>query len=79
MAVWGIVTGDSVFGIVAIDAADNVLHVVLCVTALVAGLAFAGRELPRSRRDAHAADDLPAEQTPERRRTAAGRGPRERA
>jgi Domain of unknown function (DUF4383) len=39
VAVWGLITGDSVFGIVPVDRADNILHVALAVLALVAGAA----------------------------------------
>jgi hypothetical protein len=54
VAVWGLITGDSVLGIVAIDAEDNVLHVVLSATALIAGLAspaasYRDRDATRSR------------------------------
>jgi hypothetical protein len=38
VAVWGFITGDGVLGIVAIDQADNWLHVALAALALAAAL-----------------------------------------
>jgi hypothetical protein len=38
VAVWGFITGDSVLGIVAIDQADNWLHVALSALAILAAL-----------------------------------------
>jgi hypothetical protein len=39
VAVWGFITGDSVLGIVAVDQADNWLHVALAALALAAAAA----------------------------------------
>jgi Domain of unknown function (DUF4383) len=39
VAIWGFITGDSAVGIVAIDQADNWLHVALSALAILSGLA----------------------------------------
>jgi uncharacterized protein DUF4383 len=39
VAVWGIITGDSVLWIIPVDAADNILHVALAALAILAALA----------------------------------------
>jgi hypothetical protein len=38
VAVYGLVDGNDVFGLFPVDAADNVLHIVLAVVSLLAGL-----------------------------------------
>jgi uncharacterized protein DUF4383 len=43
VAVYGIVDGDEVFGLIPVDPADNVLHVVLALVSLLAGLVSRGR------------------------------------
>jgi hypothetical protein len=39
VTVWGFATGDHVLWLLPVDAADNVLHLAIAVTGLVAGLA----------------------------------------
>jgi hypothetical protein len=39
VAVWGFATGDQVLWLVPVDAADNVLHLAIAATGLLAGLA----------------------------------------
>jgi hypothetical protein len=39
VTIWGFITGDSVLGIVAINTADNILHLVIAGVGIAAGLA----------------------------------------
>jgi Domain of unknown function (DUF4383) len=43
VTVYGLVDGDEVFGLIPVDAADNVLHILLTLTSLFAGLVSRGR------------------------------------
>lgn len=52
VTLWGLIDGNDVLGLVAIDGADNVLHIVLTLSALAAG--FAPRSQVDVRRDAAA-------------------------
>jgi hypothetical protein len=44
VTVWGFVTGDQVLWLLPVDAADNVLHLLIAVAGIAAGLASSPRE-----------------------------------
>jgi hypothetical protein len=43
VTIWGFITGDQVLWLLPVDAADNVLHLIIAVTGLAAGLASPAR------------------------------------
>jgi Domain of unknown function (DUF4383) len=48
VTLWGLIAGDSVLGIVAVNGADNLLHLAIAVTGIVAGLASRPERAPSS-------------------------------
>jgi hypothetical protein len=52
VTIWGFVTGDQVLWLIPVDAADNVLHLLIAAAGLAAGLASredtATRTTPRT-------------------------------
>jgi hypothetical protein len=47
VTVWGIVDGNDVLGLLPVNTADNVLHVAIAVTGILAGLASSDRSTAR--------------------------------
>jgi hypothetical protein len=45
VTIWGIVDGNDVFGLLPVNGADNVLHIAIAVTGILAGLASDPRRL----------------------------------
>jgi hypothetical protein len=52
VTIWGFITGDQVLWLIPVDAADNVLHLVIAATGIAAGLASPARrtDAPVARR-----------------------------
>jgi hypothetical protein len=48
VTIWGFITGDQVLWLIPVDAADNVLHLLIAVTGLAAGLASRQEPTPRT-------------------------------
>ena len=48
VTIWGFVTGDQVLWLIPVDAADNVLHLLIAVAGLGAGLASREETAPRT-------------------------------
>jgi hypothetical protein len=48
VTIWGFITGDQVLWLIPVDAADNVLHLVIAVAGLAAGLASRDDTAPRT-------------------------------
>ncbi|GAA5103594.1 DUF4383 domain-containing protein [Haloechinothrix salitolerans] len=42
VTVWGFITGDDILGLIPVDTADNILHAVLAVVAIVVAIASGG-------------------------------------
>ena len=49
VTIWGFATGDQVLWLLSVDAADNVLHLLIAVTGLAAGLASRTETAPSAR------------------------------
>lgn len=45
VTIWGLIDGNDVFGLLPVNAADNVLHIAIAVTGILAGLASDPRRL----------------------------------
>ena len=48
VTIWGFITGDQVLWLIAVDAADNFLHLLIAVAGLAAGLASRDDTAPRA-------------------------------
>ena len=48
VTIWGFITGDQVLWLIPVDAADNVLHLLIAVAGLAAGLASRDDTAPRT-------------------------------
>ena len=48
VTIWGFITGDQVLWLIPVDAADNVLHLLIAVAGLAAGLASRDDTAPRA-------------------------------
>jgi hypothetical protein len=48
VTIWGFITGDQVLWLIPVDAADNVLHLLIAVAGLAAGLASRDETAPRA-------------------------------
>lgn len=48
VTIWGFITGDQVLWLIPVDAADNVLHLLIAVAGLAAGLASRDASAPRA-------------------------------
>jgi hypothetical protein len=48
VTIWGFITGDQVLWLIPVDAADNVLHLLIAAAGLAAGLASRGDTAPRA-------------------------------
>jgi Domain of unknown function (DUF4383) len=48
VTIWGFITGDQVLWLIPVDAADNVLHLLIAAAGLVAGLASRDHAAPRA-------------------------------
>jgi hypothetical protein len=48
VTIWGFITGDQVLWLIPVDTADNILHLLIALTGLAAGLS--SREATRARR-----------------------------
>lgn len=48
VTVWGFITGDQVLWLIPVDAADNVLHLLIAAAGLAAGLASRDEPAPRA-------------------------------
>jgi hypothetical protein len=48
VTIWGFITGDQVLWLIPVDAADNVLHLLIAVAGLAAGLASRADTAPRA-------------------------------
>jgi hypothetical protein len=49
VTIWGFITGDQVLWLLPVDAADNVLHLLIAAAGLAAGLASRGEPAPETR------------------------------
>ncbi|HWI07764.1 MAG TPA: DUF4383 domain-containing protein [Solirubrobacteraceae bacterium] len=50
VTIWGFVDGNDVLGLIPVNAADNVLHLLIALAGIAAGLASTGREPSRAAR-----------------------------
>jgi hypothetical protein len=48
VTIWGFITGDQVLWLIPVDAADNVLHLLIAAAGLAAGLASRDETAPRA-------------------------------
>jgi hypothetical protein len=48
VTIWGFITGDQVLWLLPVDAADNVLHLLIAATGIAAGLASREEPAPRT-------------------------------